>query len=64
MALTGDRQYALDLRGTRWFFVSSVAEEGSDRRQPEISTSGRDTAILFQAFQKRGDQWCIDLFEC
>jgi hypothetical protein len=42
-----DREHALDLRGTRWFFVSSVAEEGSDGRQRKISTSGRDTAILF-----------------
>jgi hypothetical protein len=63
MAFTRDGKHALDLRGTRWFFVSSVAEEGPDRRQPEISALGRDTSILFQVRKKRVDQRCIDLFE-
>jgi hypothetical protein len=63
VALAGNGQHALDLRGVRRRLERRKAKEGMDRGESQVATSNADAAPLLQVIEERHDQGRIDLLE-
>jgi 1,6-anhydro-N-acetylmuramate kinase len=63
VALTGDRQDALDQAAVAWCPQRRVVEKRMNRREADIAAAGAGAPLVLEIIEKRADHWRVEIVQ-